>query len=187
MCSNCSGDDLRPESFAIFDVSSPKTGRSFAICAEKKRKRYRTSRILRMLTQSPLTQAILRALRTKGIPRITGMVDRGSFVNLNLSTPMEKLAAKKARAAQVGQLVEICVSPGAIIEVFANPGEAEKARSEYALTGGQYLFWREESCAEETELQRAIQSFRRTRQLKYFMAYSVFAIVAAAAVWCAIR
>ncbi len=30
MCSNCSGDDLRPESFATFDVSSPEVPHSFA-------------------------------------------------------------------------------------------------------------------------------------------------------------
>jgi hypothetical protein len=30
MCSNCSGDDPKPESFALFDLSSPKSGERFA-------------------------------------------------------------------------------------------------------------------------------------------------------------
>src|SRR5580698_2952462 len=84
MCSNCSGDDPRPESFASFDISSPKSERIFAAMIREKRKRYRTSRLLSDLTKGALMAGVGRVRSHHWYDAIIGNANRQHFVNLNL-------------------------------------------------------------------------------------------------------
>src|SRR5579863_375654 len=94
MCSNCSGDDLRPESFATFDVSSPERMHGFAGHAGAKRKRYGTSGILAKLSEAALTQAIIHLWERTADSEIIEKVDRSSFVNLNSAAASDESARK---------------------------------------------------------------------------------------------
>lgn len=187
MCSNCSGDDPKPESFALFDVSSPKSGERFAEAAREKRKRYGTVWFCAEFAKASLIQAIQRVRRSKWHKRIIGSVDLGSFVNLNLGGSSGEYVAKSRNARDAESLIEIRVSGDAIIEVFANHGSGANARNAYDLSEREYLSAWEESYAERNNLQETLSGFRRVRRLKYFLAYSTFATVVALAVWYAVR
>jgi hypothetical protein len=187
MCSNCSGDDPKPESFAFFDVSSPERGERFADGARKKRKRYRTGQLFVTSAYAALTLAIQSMRRSKWRARITATVDPGGFVNLNLGSSSGEYLAKLRSARDSERLIDIRVSGDAIIEVFANCGSDESVRNAYALTEPEYLSAWEASYAERDKLQGTLGGFRRARRLKYFMGYGVFVTAAALAVWCAVR
>jgi hypothetical protein len=187
MCSNCSGDDPKPESFAFFDVSSPGRSESFADVARKKRKRYRTGRLLVKYAQAALTLAIHRVRRSKWHPRIIGSVDPGNFVNLNLSSSSGEYLANLRSARVAEKLVEIRVSRDAIIEVFANCESDHSIRNAYAVSEPEYPSAWEESHAHRDNLQGATSDFRRARRLKYFLGYGAFVAAVALAVWCAVR
>jgi hypothetical protein len=187
MCSNCSGDDPEPESFALFDVSSPKSGERFADAPAKKRKRYGTSGVFSRSAKAALTLAIRRVRRSGWRARIIGSVDRESFVNLNLGSSSGEYLANSRITQNAGKLIDIRVSSDAIIEVFANCGSDGKAQNAYGLSEREYLSAWEESHAERNDLRRRLSGFRRARRLKYFIAYGAFATVAALIVWCAVK
>jgi hypothetical protein len=187
MCSNCSGEDPQPESFALFDVSSPKSDERFADSVQRKRKRYRTAALFTQRVQTALTLAIRRARRSSLRTGIIGSVDRGSFVNLNLGSSTGENAAKSRNTQDAAKLIEIRVSDDAIIEVFAGFGSDESTRNAYGLHEQKYLSAWEESHAERNKFQHSLSGFRMRRRLKCFMAYGAFATVVALAVWCAIR
>ena len=115
MCSNCSGDDLKPESFATFDVSSPDDAPSFAGNAGEKRKRYRTLRALAKFAKDALTLGIPRPRGKQRLNQIMANVHRGSFVNLNLNTFAAKKATSQSSVSSDDQPLEIRVSADAII------------------------------------------------------------------------
>ena len=187
MCSNCSGDDLAPETFASFDVSSPEGRHPFAARSGLKRSRYGTSGKWNEIINTALTLAIKSMWRKATVLKIIRNVDRGHFVNLNSGSLYGEAQTKIGRNIELEALVEIRVSSDSIIEVYS---ETRNVRSSgYGNGFGEHRDtspW-EESYAERSELRRAIQGFRRARRLKYFVAYGAFATVAALAVWCAIR
>ena len=187
MCSNCSGDDPRPESFTLFDVSSPKSGERFADAWREKRKRYGTSWNCADIGKALLTRAIQRVLCSKWHERIIGTVDRASFVNLNLGGSSGGNLAKSRNARGAERLIEIRVSRDAIIEVFANCDSDENARNTFGVSERECLSAWEESYAERTKLQRTLGGFRRAERLKSCVAYGAFVAVVAVAVWCAVR
>jgi hypothetical protein len=187
MCSNCSSDDPKPESFALFDLSSPKSVGRFADANREKRKRYGTSWFFAKLAKAALTLAIRCIHRRNWRKQIIGSVDRGSFVNLNLGTSHGEYMAKSQNVQDAGSLVEIRVSGDAIIEVFANHRSDGNTRNVYGLSEREYLSAWEESYAERSNLQRMLSGFRKARRLKYAMACGAFLTAAALAVWCAIR
>jgi hypothetical protein len=183
MCSNCSGDDLKPESFVSFDVSSPEGVRGFAAPSAAKRKRYGTSRILTARSETALTPAILRMWRRAQGPGIVRTFDSAGFVNLISAADVGRNSQKTRVPTRFRELVEIRVSDDAIIEVFASPEGAAYAGDECKLSGGRYLSPWEETFTERTGLQRALVGFRRARQLKYFVAYGMLLSCAAMAIW----
>jgi hypothetical protein len=187
MCSNCSGDDLKPESFAFFDVSSPERAESFADAARKKRKRYRTGDLFVKHVRAALTQAICTMRKSKWHARIIGCVDPEGFVNLNLGGSSGEYLANLRTGRDEKELIEIRVSAEAIIEVFASCGENKSIRNAYALAGPEYLSAWEESCVERNNLRRTTNGSRRVRQLKYIMKCGAFVTFVALAVWCAVR
>jgi hypothetical protein len=187
MCSNCSGDDLRPESFTTFGVSSPVGEERFAGGTGKKRKRYRTAQLWPKFAKGALSLAILRADLRGCLSRIVTGGDRRSFVNLNLGKTLGDGASGAQILTKGSGLIEIRVSANSIIEVYANSAEANSSQNKADLTTRQYLSAWEESYAERIDMRRAMESFRRTRRLKYFLGYGAFFIFAALAVWCAVR
>jgi hypothetical protein len=187
MCSNCSGDDLRPETFASFDVSSPERELAFAAGLDSKRKRYGTSRVWTAIINSPLTLAILRMRQWATSSRIIGKVDRGRFVNLNLGSSYGEAGTNTGSSAGVEGLIEIRVSADSIIEVYSGWRTAQHLDDKNGSREREHGSAWEESFAERSELRRTLNGFRRARRLKYFLAYSAFATAAAVAVWCAVR
>lgn len=183
MCSNCSGDDLRPESFATFDVSSPKGVTSFAENLAAKRKRYGTSHIFAMFTEATLSQAIIHFWKGAADPGIIRKFDLRSFVNLNSDAASDGATGKTRVPMRRRELLEIRVSADAIIEVFATPEVGERTRDESEMRGARCLSPWPESFAERNELQRTLKDFRRARQLKYFVAYGTLVTCAAVAIW----
>ena len=183
MCSNCSGDDLGPESFATFDVSSPKRVHGFAGYVAAKRKPYGTSRILASLTITALSQAIIHLWKRRADSEIIEEIDPGSFVNLNLAEASHPTTGKMRVPAQSRELVEIRVSADAIIEVFASAEVEERAGDECGLSDARYLSAWENSFAEHNELQSTLNGFRRARQVKYFVVYGMLVTFAAVAIW----
>lgn len=187
MCSNCSGDDLAPETFASFDVSSPERRHGFAAGLGRKRKRYGTWRVWDVVVNSPLTLPFVRMQRRARVPRIIRTVDRRRFVNLNSSNSYDEDQTKIGTDGEVEGLIEIRVSADSIIEVYSDvrgvPDRGGKGEPrEYARMSA----W-EESHAERSEQRRTLDGFRRTRRLKYVMACGAFAAATALAVWCAVR
>jgi hypothetical protein len=187
MCSNCSGDDPEPESFALFDVSSPTSGQRFADAIPEKRKRYRTGRFFMKYARTALTLTIQAIRGGKSNGRIIGSVDRRSFVNLNSGSFSGEYVANSRNTQNAEEPIEIRVSSDAIIEVFANSGVYKNARNACGLSEREWLSAWKESYAERNNLRRALGAFRMTRRLKYFMACSVFVTVVALAVWCVVR
>jgi hypothetical protein len=187
MCSNCSGDDLKPESFALFDVSSPAGNIRFARAEQEKRKRYRTGRFFMRYGKAALTLAIQTVAGGSSQERITGSVDRGSFVNLNLSGSCGEYAANSRVTRNAETLIEIRVSSDAIIEVFSNRGSAEESQNAFGLSEQRNLSAWEECYVHRNNLRRTLGEFRRIRRLKYFLACGAFVTAAALAVWCAVR
>jgi hypothetical protein len=183
MCSNCSGDDLRPESFATFDVSSPEGVRGFAGHTSTERKRYGTSRMLAMLRNTALSQAICRLWRCGANSEIIKKIDPGGFVNLNSAAAAHETSRKINVPVQNRELVEIRVSADAIIEVFAAAEAGERSRDECRLDDARYLSAWEESFTERSELRRTLNGFRRARRVKYFAAYGMLVTCAALAIW----
>jgi len=84
VCSGCSGDDPRPEEFASFDVSSPKTGRSFASGHMGKRRLYGTRASGAYLTNAALLLSILRVHDSAPRSLWPKRCEQGKPVNLNL-------------------------------------------------------------------------------------------------------
>ena len=187
MCSNCSGDDLKPESFALFDVSSPAGSDRFAGSSSEKRKRYRTGWFFTGFVKAALTQAIRSVRGNKRDVGIIGSIDRGSFVNLNLGSSAGEYMAKSRNSRDAGNPVEIRVSSDAIIEVFASYDSDKNMRSSHRLSEKEDLSPWEESYAERKNLRRTVGGFRRMRRLKYFVAYGALATVAALAIWCVVK
>jgi hypothetical protein len=187
MCSNCSGDDPKPESFAFFDVSSPKRGESFADRPRRKRKRYRTGRLFATYAHAALTLAIDGVHRSKSRARIIGSVDPGSFVNLNLGGSPGEYLAKLRSTRDAENLIEIRVSGDAITEVLATCGSDENTRRAYGLAEREIHSAWEESYVERNNLERTLRDSRWARRLKCFMAYGAFVTITALAVWCAVR
>jgi len=187
MCSNCSGDDLSPESFATFDVSSPTGREHFADGASQKRKRYRTITILTQLVKGALTLGVSRVGHRRRSMSIVKSVRRPSFVNLNLSTLSGDNTANARRIRDAAGLIEVRVSADSIVEVYSGAGPIQNVRDEYGLNEHQQFSAWEESYAERSDLRRAMQQFRQARRLKHVAAYGAFLAFAAIAVWCAIR
>jgi len=185
MCSNCSGDDPKPESFALFDVSSPGGADRFAGTASGKRKRYRTGRVCAEFARAALTQAIQRVRGSKSHVRIIGSVDQQSFVNLNLGGSVGEYMANSGNPRDVAKPVEIRVSSDAIIEVFANCGSDQNMPNARGVSEREYFSAWEESYAERVDSRRTLTGFRRTRRLKHLVAYGALVAVAAVAIWCA--
>jgi hypothetical protein len=186
MCSNCSGDDLGPETFASFDVSSPEHSSGFAASRGRKRKRYGTSRVWEVIVNSLLTLGFLRAGRKATNPQIIRTVDRADFVNLNLGGFYGEGGTKTGSSAGSEGLIEIRVSADSIIEVYSGAHGA-RDREEHEAREYEHMSAWEESYAERSELGRILNRFRRTRRLKYLMAFGAFATAVALAVWCAVR
>jgi hypothetical protein len=187
MCSNCSGDDLSPESFATFDVSSPNNKSRFAGGARKKRKRYGTIYFSTTFAQAALTLAIARMCLRRYVSRIIGTVDRASFVNLNLGASSEQMTAETAIDDRIANLIEIRVSADSIIEVYAASDPTDNEQRRLGLAERKYLSAWEESDAARNDLQRAMKGIRRIRRVKYFAACGAFLTFAALAVWCVVR
>jgi hypothetical protein len=187
MCSNCSGDDLSPESFATFDVSSPSNTRRFASELSNKRKQYGTMRIWAQLLKRALTLTIVRVHANRGSSPIIRSVDRASFVNLISGTFSAEDTANTPRITEAAGPIEIRVSADSIVEVYSDAGPIQNARNEDELHGRQSFSSWEESYAERSDLRRAMGKFRRTRRLKYVAAYGAFLTLAAIAVWCVVR
>jgi hypothetical protein len=187
MCSNCSGDDLAPETFASFDVSSPEHRHAFAGRSGRKRRRYGTSRKWNAIINTALILMFERMRRKASILKIIRNVDRGHFVNLNLSSSYDEERTKRGSDAGLEGLIEIRVSTNSIIEVYSDTRNARSSDNGNDFEEHKHTSPWEESYAERGELRRAMQRFRRGRRLKYFVAYGAFATVAALAVWCAIR
>lgn len=187
MCSNCSGDDLAPETFASFDVSSPEGRHAFAARSGLKRSRYRTSSKWDEITNAALTLAINRIWRKATVLKIIRNVDRGHFVNLNSGSLYGEVQTKIGRNIEPEGLVEIRVSSDSIIEVYSETRNVRSAGNGNGFDEHRDASPWEESYAERNELCRAMQGFRRARILKYFVAYGAFATIGALAVWCAIR
>lgn len=187
MCSNCSGDDPQPESFALFDVSSLRNDAGFANVEGWKRKRYRTGRLFAGRAKAALMLAIRNIRRGAPPSRIIASVDRGSFVNLNSRSSTGEYPAKSGNVEDADNLIEIRVSSDAIIEVFASDASDENTRTSRGVPERKYFSTWEESFAQQNDLRRMLSSFRRKRRLKYFVAYGAFATVAALALWCAVR
>src|ERR1700689_850432 len=102
MCSNCSGDDPKPESFALFDVSSPNGGDRFADAPAGKRKRYGTAGVFARSAKASLRLVIQGGRPSKWRVRIIECVDRGSFVNLNSGSSSGEYPAKSRIAQNTG-------------------------------------------------------------------------------------
>ena len=187
MCSNCSGDDPRPESFALYSTAIAGVARRPADSDGKKRKRYGTGRLLAACINTALTLAILRVRRNRRHKRIIGTVDRGSFVNLNLGTSSGENMAKSRGVQNRENLIEIRVSSDAIIEVFANYGGDENVQAGYGLITQKMSSAWGEHCAERSNLRRRLSGFDGSRRLKYFLACVTFVAVVAFTVWCAVR
>jgi hypothetical protein len=183
MCSNCSGDDPRPESFASFDISSPKTERIFAAMMSEKRKRYRTPQFLSDFTKGALIAGAARVRRRHWYNAIIGNANRQRFVNLNLRGNSDDQATNTSVS---GDPIEIRVLPNAIIEVYtvrriANGSESDRGQHEdYSPSA-----W-EESFAARSGARWTPIRYQGLRQLKYLAGYGTFLIVVALVVWCAI-
>jgi hypothetical protein len=187
MCSNCSGDDLRPESFTSFDVSSPNNGARFAESMSRKRKRYGTTKAWSAFTKWALTLTIVRKNLRGCLSRIIADVYQGSFVNLNLGASSGEGAEKVQAFGESAGLIEIRVSANSIIEVYSTSNTADNPLSDAGFTGrGNHSTW-EENYAERFDLQRTMDGLRRTWRWKYFVAYCTFVTFAALAVWFAVR
>ncbi len=187
MCSNCSGDDLSPESFATFDVSSPMDGRRFANETGEKRKPYGTMRILGQLTKRALTLAVARVRTRLRISAIIESVHRPSFVNLNLGALSNEDMANTQKIREAAGLIEIRVSADSIVEVYSGAGPIQHSRNGYGWGERQHFSSWDESFAERSDLRRAMREFRRTRRVKHVAVYGMFLTLAAIAVWCAVR
>jgi hypothetical protein len=184
MCSNCSGDDPRPESFASFDISSPKSERIFAAMIREKRKRYRTSRLLSDLTKGALMAGVGRVRSHHWYDAIIGNANRQHFVNLNLLGNSDEQVANTPAS---GDPIEIRVLPNAIIEVYtatrtANCSESDRGRHEDCSPS----MW-DESFAARSGARWTPTDYQGVRRLKYLAGYGTFLIVAALVAWCAIR
>lgn len=187
MCSNCSGDDLSPESFATFDVSSPTGKEHFADGASQKRKRYRTITILTQLVKGALTVGVSCIGRRRRSVSIIKSARRPSFVNLNLSTLSGDNAANTRRIRDAASLIEVRVSADSIVEVYSGAGPIQIVRSDCGLSEREQFSSWEGRYVERSDLRRAMQQFRQARRLKHVAAYGAFLAFAAIAVWCAIR
>jgi hypothetical protein len=187
MCSNCSGDDLSPESFATFDVSSPRDGDRFANGLREKRKRYGTMTILKDFIKRALTLAVMRAQAFRRSLAIIKSVHHPSFVNLNLGKLSDEDMANTRKITEAAGIMEIRVSADSIVEVYSGAGPVQLSRSEHGYTEGKYVSSWDESYAERSDLRRAMRTFRRTRRLKHAAAYGMFVMLAAIAVWCVVR
>jgi hypothetical protein len=187
MCSNCSGDDLSPESFATFDVSSPTSREHFAGGLRKKRKPYRTIAILKELIKGALTLGEMHIRRGRRRWTIIRRVHLPSFVNLNLGTLSDEDMANTLKITRAAGLIEVRVSADSIVEVYSGARPIQNGRNEYGLSERQLFSSWDESYAERSDLRRAMASFRRVRRLKHVAAYAAFIAFAAIAVWCAVR
>lgn len=186
MCSNCSGDDLKPESFAIFDVSSPKAARRFAENAGAKRKSYGTSPILERTTKPALIQHIMRLWQRAQRDGITRNFNWSSFVNLNSSALRSESSSQTNMPTQFRRLVDIRVSGDVIIEVFATVEEEQCSRNDVAFSEAKDFSPWEESFAERSETRRALKGVHRARQLRYLVAYGMLVTCAAMVIWYAL-
>lgn len=187
MCSNCSGDDLSPESFATFDVSSPTRRKRFAEGFGEKRKTYRTIAILKQLVKDALTLSVIDVRRGPRRRRIIRRVHLPGFVNLNLGTFVDEDMANTRKIPEAGGLIEVRVSADSIVEVYSGAGPIQNLRNDYALGERQLFSSWEENYAEGSDLRRAMASFRRMRRLKYVVACGAFLAFAAIAIWCSVR
>jgi len=187
MCSNCSGDDLRPESFTNFDISSPKTPPVFATGSTEKRSPYRTRRYFPHLLNAALTLAISRRPKNERKGKIIRSVHRGNLVNLFDHEIQPQIGVKNVSLAPVAAPFEVRVSANAIIEVYAAPEFRGTSLDDGADTGtGEFSAW-EESCIARRELRMAMEEYRRARSIRICFAYVAFVAVAALAIWSATR
>ncbi len=186
MCSNCSGDDLKPESFATFDVSSPKAARRFAQNAGAKRKPYGTWPTLERTTKPALIRPIMRSWQRAQHQGILRNFNWPSFVNLNSSSFWNESTPQTNMPTQFRRLIDIRVSDDAIIEVFATVEEQECSRNRVAFSEAEHLSPWEESFAERSETRRTLKGVHRARQLKCLVAYGVLVTCAAMAIWYAL-
>ena len=165
MCSNCSGDDLSPESFASFDVSSRTRNDRFAHGLGGKRKRYGTMTILSHLIKCSLTLASVRIREFRRDAAIIKSVHRPGFVNLNLGKLSQEDMANTRKIRDAAGLMEIRVSADSIVEVYSGSGPIQNVRSQYSYNEAQQFSSWNESFVERSDLRRAMREFRRARRL----------------------
>jgi len=187
MCSNCSGDDLRPESFTSFDISSPKLPPVFASGGREKRSTYGTRGFLPNLINTALTLAIARRPKSDGTPKIIRSVHRGNSVNLFLSNNHPKNSLKTVPSALTGAPFDVRVSPNEIIEVYVVAGPDDVSRDDLNRFPPRELSAWDESCIARRELRQAMGRHRRGHRMRIWFSYGVFFVIAALVAWCAIR
>jgi hypothetical protein len=187
VCSNCSGDDPRPESFASFVISSPKSGAIFAAASPRERRKYRTPRFFPGIINTLSTLGIVSSRWISSSSRIIESVDRESFVNLNLTATRIETGLKTANAPVLGHPIEIRVSPAAIIEVYAAnditgaPGDENELRTERSASAWQ------ESCDARSNTKRTMEAHRFAHRLKLLFGYVAFVAAAAFMAWYAAK
>jgi succinate dehydrogenase hydrophobic anchor subunit len=186
MCSNCSGDDLRPESFSTFGISSPQRDAIFAAQVGAKRKQYRTPGTRRYSDKDALMQGINDVRILRWFTKIIKLVDSKDFVNLNLRGNGAESTLRNSVAGFCQEPFEIRVLPDAIIEVYASSEPVRELFSQHSMRKAFVLSPWEESRAARGGMRRTVESYRRTQRAKYFIGYAAVIIAAAAIVWCAI-
>ncbi len=209
MCSACAGDDPRPESFANFDGSSPKSSQDFALEALGERNRYGTTEkplrgatILGFIRDSARTWFLRPGLGTQqqGIVnlRALGFVQVGP--GMRIDTLLAKFASQNALQAAGGP-IEVRVTRDTICEVYGPMGTSEgildpveegsvagenehEERSELARAAG--CEW-EASSAARQESRDATAEYRRMRRIRAAIAYAGVVAFVAFAAWYAMR
>lgn len=187
MCSNCSGDDLRPESFTTFDVSSPNSTSSFAAGGAKNRKEYRTRGYLPKVINAALTLGTAKGRKSGEGREIIESVHRGGFVNLNLGKITSENGSTAASPATAAGPFEILVSPMAIVEIYAAPNLSTETRDDRSAIPISELSAWEESGNARAELRRTKERPLRASWAKRILGYAAFVVAAAFVLWCAIR
>jgi len=182
MCSNCSGDDPRPESFTSFVISSPNGASIFAPAPRHKQKKYRTLRFFQKMINAALTQAIVSSRRKPSRSEIIESVDQENFVNLNFDKYRADIGSESVSAPAVGHPIDIRVSPGEIIEVYAASESAITSRNKNEALKERAFPW-EESCKARNETKRTIEAYHLAHRLKYFLGYGAFVAAAALLLW----
>lgn len=173
MCSACSGDDPRPESFTQFTFPSPNEDATFAL-------------------RGAIWRRVYGTLRKKRYPTKPASILRNMRISESRAGAWEVAVAERGGAGRTGSPVEILVSTDAIVEVYGfSSGYSDnlscglkKCLNVSEVDPGKEWV---ESRAARKESGRAFSHYRRVRRARAAGAYLVFAALTAFAIWCAVR